>query len=298
MEKVCVLMSTYNGEKFLKEQLDSLVAQEGVDISILVRDDGSKDGTKEILDDWQEKGLLTWYTGENLKSARSFMHMVSVAPDADYYAFCDQDDVWETNKIVSAISLMKEKECDLYYSSYTTVDSELNVLSKDVQKPIMNTLGTAFVYASVTGCTMVFSHNLLVKAKKYEPHHLMMHDSWLYKIALATGGRVVYDSHSHILYRQHENNVIGDHHSKLILWKNRLGRIIHGDRKRYGEVKDLYDGYKDIMGEKELNTILPLIGYYDKSLFKRISIAFSSKYKTGVLSKDILFKIAVIFKLF
>ena len=76
IEKVCVLMSTYNGEKFLKEQLDSLVAQEGVDISILVRDDGSTDHTTDILKSYEKNISLIWYEGRNLGWAQSFMDLI------------------------------------------------------------------------------------------------------------------------------------------------------------------------------------------------------------------------------
>ena len=89
MEKVIVLLSTYNGGKYLSEQLDSLVAQKGVDVGILVRDDGSTDTTLSILDEWQEKGLLTWYSSGNLGPGKSFMDLLKRAPSGAYYAFCD-----------------------------------------------------------------------------------------------------------------------------------------------------------------------------------------------------------------
>ena len=84
MENVCILMSTYNGEKYLKEQIESLKTQQGVSVSILVRDDGSTDSTKQILEYYKNQGVLDWYTGENLKSARSFLDLVYRAPDSEY----------------------------------------------------------------------------------------------------------------------------------------------------------------------------------------------------------------------
>ena len=103
--KVLILVSTYNGEKYLPEQLDSLYAQEGVDIHILVRDDGSKDNTIGILKNYQgSKGKMTIIEGENIGAGQSFLALINEAttnyPDYDYYAFCDQDDVWYGNKVV------------------------------------------------------------------------------------------------------------------------------------------------------------------------------------------------------
>ena len=93
-KKVLILLSTYNGERYIKEQIESLLKQENVKVSILVRDDGSTDGTINILNEYQKQGKLKWYTGENLKPAKSFMNLVENAPEYEYYAFCDQDDVW------------------------------------------------------------------------------------------------------------------------------------------------------------------------------------------------------------
>ena len=85
MKRVCVLISTYNGEKYLEEQLESIVSQKDVEVDILVRDDGSKDDTKKILDTWTQKSNLKWYQGENLGFALSFLDLVKNASDYDYY---------------------------------------------------------------------------------------------------------------------------------------------------------------------------------------------------------------------
>ena len=100
--KVCVLISTYNGEKFLDEQIASILAQKGVEVDILVRDDGSSDMTCSLLERWQKEGKLKWYKGENLGFARSFMNLLKTASVYDYYAFCDQDDVWLPEKLKKA----------------------------------------------------------------------------------------------------------------------------------------------------------------------------------------------------
>ena len=95
MNKILILMSTYNGEKYLSEQLNSLLLQENVNIKILIRDDGSTDNTHKILNFYSSNyPNISWYTGENKGPALSFMDLLFNAPESDYYAFCDQDDVW------------------------------------------------------------------------------------------------------------------------------------------------------------------------------------------------------------
>ena len=97
-------MSTFNGEKYLQEQLNSLFNQENIKLDILVRDDNSTDKTKEILD----RNHIKWYTGKNLKPAKSFFDLIKKSGDFEYYAFCDQDDVWDNKKLYIAIKKLEK----------------------------------------------------------------------------------------------------------------------------------------------------------------------------------------------
>jgi len=101
-------MSTYNGEKYLEEQINRILAKTDVDFRLLVRDDNSSDGTVAILRRYENHPRFQWYGGENLGCAKSFMDLLYSAPDADFYAFSDQDDIWYPNKISSAIYLLRQ----------------------------------------------------------------------------------------------------------------------------------------------------------------------------------------------
>ena len=292
-----VLLSTYNGEKYLREQIDSLLNQKGLNVSILVRDDGSTDSTHLILRDYSEKGLLTWYTGPNLKPALSFLDLARNAFETEYYAFCDQDDVWLPDKLSTAIKSLESHSAELYYSSFTTVDSCLNIIKENEQHHGIDRLGAALINMAVTGCTMVFSNRLLVAVNRYSPKRIMMHDSWLYKIALALDYKVIYDPTAHIYYRQHENNVIGAKGSIWKKWKSRYNRWFNFvSNDRYNEALDLYDGYKNFMTPSQLSVIEPLIGYQSKSFYERLRVALLPTYRTGVLSVDISFVLSFIAK--
>ena len=102
--RIAVLMSSYNGEQYIKEQIDSILNQKGkFNIDIYVRDDGSFDNTIHILEDYQKKGLIKFCGGENIGPAKSFLTLLALADGYDFYAFADQDDIWFENKIESAI---------------------------------------------------------------------------------------------------------------------------------------------------------------------------------------------------
>ena len=95
--KVLILLSVYNGQKYLQEQLNSLYNQRGVDVSILIRDDGSSDHSIDIIRENQKDHDIKLIEGKNVGFAQSFWELVRNATEADYYAFCDQDDYWEEN---------------------------------------------------------------------------------------------------------------------------------------------------------------------------------------------------------
>ena len=208
---VAVLMATYNGGKFLREQLNSLIEQIGVKVTILVRDDGSTDNTTSILDEFQNNQLLTWYTGEHLNAGYGFLDLMKNAPKADYYAFCDQDDVWECNKLIKAIEVLEKApkdKCNLYGSGLKLVNETLDFISEHQLKE-KRTPQARFIFPNIAGCTMVFNQKLLDATNKYHPQHILMHDAWICMICLGLGGNVYVDKNSYIKYRQHGNNVIG-----------------------------------------------------------------------------------------
>lgn len=211
MHSVTVVLATYNGEKYLREQLDSLLRQKGVDVKILVRDDGSKDGTTAILDEYKNRGLLIWYTGEHLNVQKGYLDLLKNAPESEYYAFCDQDDVWDDDKLLFAVTELVRFPKDIpsmYYCGQRLVDENMKLICthkiSDVRSPHTN-----FLISNVAGCTAVFNRVLLDAVNSVEPDFILMHDSWLFKVCLALGGCYFADSSAHINYRQHGGNVAG-----------------------------------------------------------------------------------------
>lgn len=234
MEKVLVLMSLYNGHLYIRQQFDSLLNQKGVNISLLIRDDGSTDKSAyTIIKEFIDRSCNILLTkGENCGSARSFMNLLYEAKvsycDYDYYAFCDQDDVWLPDKLHAAIEKLKKmdgrKPC-LYLGSYQMVDSNLNEIPTVHKKPSLDMV-SAFVSNPATGCTMVFNKKLLEAVVSKRPDYMIMHDYWMYLVCLALGGEIYYDPTPYMLYRQHDHNVIGGKKDSFMKrWSTRLRKL-------------------------------------------------------------------------
>lgn len=220
MEKVCILLSTYNGEKYVNEQIDSLLAQENVDVTILIRDDGSKDNTVSILKDYASKNskivLLEKEFGQNFNVAKSFSFLLTSAykmfDDIKYFFFCDQDDFWLPGKCFRAVERLKthSEKPALYFSRKKLVNGELKPLDK---KDVIRLTGSFFDYfdrSNAFGCTMCMTRplvQLLGDDSFYQ--HPFLHDNYIYRLCLAGGFPIVYDDAETILYRQHSSNVTG-----------------------------------------------------------------------------------------
>ena len=230
MTKVTVLLSTYNGEKYLKEQLDSIFAQTDVEVSVLARDDGSNDGTKKLLSGYEKVKLIR---GSNMGVGNSFMNLVYAAEDdSEYYAFADQDDFWEPEKLSEAINLLKEQEKQLYVSNQTPVDKHLREITplRFDNAPDLSPL-SIMSENPVAGCTMVFSREFrdtLADVVHRPTAGLLkkrIHDVWVDMVGAVTG-EVIYDHRSFIKYRQHENNVVGTKKSSpLDILRNQIKKF-------------------------------------------------------------------------
>ena len=209
MKKVQVLMSTYNGERFLREQLQSLLNQTYPNLEILIRDDGSRDATASILQEYANKySNVHVYLEENVGAVHSFFWLLSRC-DADYAAFCDQDDVWLPEKVERAVEkLQRVKGPGLYCSNKILVDSNLRVISDNKGQKLRPGFGNAVVESICTGCTALLNRELVLDIQKHIPRNAIIHDWWCYLAASYTG-RVIFDERAFIWYRQHEHNVIG-----------------------------------------------------------------------------------------
>ncbi len=200
-------MSTYNGAEYLEEQLRSILNQEDVDVRVLIRDDGSVDGTIAILKEYERIPNVRIIYGSNIGAAKSFLELIKVCDGTPYYSFADQDDIWLPNKLSIAITALNDNRAVLYHGLAGRVDKHLNKLP-DLQYYPKDSFGASLL-TSATGCTMVLTHDFIEILKTHVPDKISMHDAWVYRVAFALGLKVFYDPESYMLYRQHDHNVSG-----------------------------------------------------------------------------------------
>ncbi len=214
--QVAVVMSTYNGEKYIREQINSILTQEDVDIHLFIRDDGSKDSTLSIIKEFDMKyaNIHLMLDGQNLGPAVSFMHLLYQINGYDYYAFADQDDIWKKRKMITGIQRIQSKdEPALYCSNQILYIDGKETGYRFESAPPTDYLSTLFAN-KISGCTMLFNDKLfriLVNEQKRvsdEILRLRMHDTWVMLVADLMG-TIVYDNESYIDYRIHSNNTVG-----------------------------------------------------------------------------------------
>jgi glycosyltransferase involved in cell wall biosynthesis len=235
--RIAVLLSTYNGEAFLAAQLDSLLAQEGVEVEVFARDDGSSDATLAILAGYARHwpGLARPMAGANLGPAASFMTLLGDAPDGfDGYAFCDQDDVWLPDKLARAMSSQGAAGEDapaLYCSRVTCVDRALRPLGPAPIKRDGSFEHLLFENIAF-GVTVVMNRPAAALVRARPPRAgMIMHDWWC-ALTVSAFGSVTYDAQPSVLYRQHGLNQIGQSPSRVGEWA-RLARLFARAPRRF-----------------------------------------------------------------
>ena len=212
MKKVLVLMATHNGEKYIEDQLLSILNQKNVDVDILVSDDNSCDTTIEIIKKYLYTNKIKITSGVFGSPQKNFYNLINVADgiNYDYYAFSDQDDVWIEDKLENAISkLSEEKNEFLFYSCNSLpVDENLNSLNSKYKTKLVDAFSKSLICSNTQGATMVINRKLLNLLKGKESQTKIMHDVWIHKTTLLIGGKVLFDSSVGLYYRIHSNNVV------------------------------------------------------------------------------------------
>ncbi len=218
-----VLLATYNGARFLREQIDSVLAQQDIDLRILARDDGSGDETPSILKEYAAQHpdrFRVIPTDTPTGSAQRNFHQLLLASTADYVAFCDQDDVWLPHKLQHTVRRMQQLEAQHDTSTPVLISTDLRVVNEMLQTiaPSLwqqNSIGNAakpplgqlLSDNTVTGCTALLNR-ALVEHMQEMPPAVLMHDHWAALIAASTGAIAGIDETT-VLYRQHSSNVVG-----------------------------------------------------------------------------------------
>lgn len=294
-----ILLSTYNGERYLKSQLDSYLALSNYEnVSVLIRDDGSTDGTAEILKEYRDKYGFEVIFGENLGLNKSVYELIEKRDrECDLYAFSDQDDVWLPDKLVRAeerLSSLTDEPAMYAGTSYLAKGEELEIIGKTSvpKKPL--SFYNAMVENVCIGHTVVINASL---AELYEGGYsdgIFVFDYWAYLLA-SVAGRIVFDSEPGALYRQHDDNAIGYKASFLGKMKVRIGRVFAG--KSYYNALQLHsflEVYADIIPEEY---VLEAQDFFksERSFFTRLGYIFRTKAYRNGFAEGLIFRLMYLF---
>jgi len=275
-------LSTFNGEAYLQAQLDSLYAQTYPRMRILARDDGSSDATPAILERARAAGRIDVVVGNNnLGPGLSFFELLRVAAAADtsFVAFCDQDDVWLSEKVeraVAALSSADAGEAALYCSRLEIVDASLDHVGL-TPMPAKTGFGNALVENVAVGCTIVLNRRAIDLVAGKLPASVLIHDWWCYAV-LSCFGKIVFDAQPSIKYRQHGANAFGATSANARGWGRKLRRFSGsgaGLHWQSDQAAVFLESFGDHMPAIERQLVECFVGAR-VSLLKRFSLAASA----------------------
>ena len=231
--KVQILLATYNVEKFLREQLDSIINQEYKSWEILIHDDGSNDNTILILSEYQNNfpNKIKLLIDKKIFSSASknFFHLIeNRSREVNLYCLCDQDDIWHKSKlkfIVERYNSKEDKEPLLIHSDLSLIDDKGKLLENSHNKLINHqknfiTKNKALYYNAVPGCAMSINSTLADKISYSK--FMVMHDWWILLSAIYINTNVVYINYPLVKYRQHSGNVLGYKKNNILILVIRL----------------------------------------------------------------------------
>jgi len=263
---ISILMATYNGEKYIEEQLESLFTQTNTDFILYIQDDASTDSTWKILNRFYEKypeKIRLSQLEKNTGNAKfNFLELMARVQD-DYIMLCDQDDVWLPTKIEETLAKMKEMETEypnqpiIVHTDLTVVDKDLNIISPSFKYAMesdftRNAFPQLLIQNILTGCTCMYNRRLSEYLVR-KPNYCIMHDWWLMLIASAFG-KIGHIDKPTILYRQHGENSVGAQNFRTLAYV--LERVRKGNEIKkailitFSQAESILEVFNDLLPDK------------------------------------------------
>jgi glycosyltransferase involved in cell wall biosynthesis len=303
--KVDILLATYNGSRFLADQIDSLLGQSYLNFQIIIRDDGSQDSTSSILLDYAkafpEKISVLQDTDGTLGVIKNFSRLLEHA-SSPYVMLCDQDDVWLPQKVESAVKQIKQAEQAnslnlpiLAHTDLLVVDQTLNIKNRSFMnfaglKPERSKFKNILVQNIITGCTVIMNRPLVTACIPI-PEGVLMHDWWIALVASSLG-KIHYSDVSHIYYRQHGENVLGvNSFNPAYIYKKFRGLIrLKGEgvlAKNIIQAKAVYAKFSTTMDTENLNTLQEFISLEEQSFWGKRQVLLRKGFSKGRFSQNV-----------
>lgn len=288
-DKIKILMATYNGEKYLSEQIESILNQTYENWELYILDDCSTDATITVIQSYMQKDSRIFYqeNTQNMGQVATFDKLLQESKNAKYVMFCDQDDVWNDNKLAVTFEQMKRAEeikkgPILVYTDLDYVDHNLRPIT--VNKPVVENrdLRTLYSYNFAWGCTMLLNQELINEAIGFSDV-AENHDYWIHMIAMLTGN-VYYLDVPTLKYRQHANNVTGGMNNRTFRKKlNRLTKVYNNFSIAINQNKIISKKFPENKESQEYFKI------FSHSYFYRIYLAKKFGLKKSTTKENMLF---------
>ena len=306
MSTIAIIMATYNGEKYVSEQIDSILASSYQDFELFIYDDGSADDTVSILKDYERRYPEKVHVKRNevnLGHRMNFIHALSITT-ADYIMFSDQDDVWKPGKVAITLKRMRHMEAQLgkeiplaVFTDAVVVDQDLNTLNASFfcsghLNPCKTDLPHLLMENKLIGCTVMVNAALRrVLQSKPLPQKARFHDWWLALIA-ASYGKIGYVREGPLLYRQHGGNVVGDTGFYAYV-KSRMSNLIKQQEAlalSYEQADEFLSLYGDTLPQEKQEILSHFAKLREKSfLERRLLLLHYGFLKTGLVRNIGLF---------
>lgn len=259
-KRVAVLLSSYNGEKYIEEQIESILSQTYEHLTLFIRDDCSKDNTAQILKKYEDNEKVVLLKSEkNLGYPEAFYEMMRLVNGYDYYSFSDQDDVWDLNKVASAVDILNNgdstKPC-LLFSNYDVVDEELKFIRRSVG-PKDNPGFELSLFSSIgLGFTYVLNDRLKELVLKERSVKTVTKDVWIGMLASAFGS-VYYDPKSTAKHRRNEGAYSAQDRTFFSIQKDRFKKLFMDDGfiNIRNVMEEFYETFCDKLKEKDKKTL-------------------------------------------
>lgn len=292
--KICVMMAMYNPKEYVVEQIDSILNQADVEVNLVIRDDGSvkREWVDYVKENYPGVDLIE---GNNLGIAKNIKMLIDYVysnyDDYSFFAYSDQDDFWESDKLITAIKQIEKMDNNLpclYYSNLMVSDSNLNPQHMHFKKGVVkNTSGQALARYFVYACTTVINFKMISELHKVGFDNLE-YDVAVYLVALFTGNSF-YDEDSHIKYRMHGSNLSGQHKKgfKQLLFRfKQLFNLKSMGRAYEAGARYILKHYGDILDDNKTRECR-LVLEYRESFLKKLKLLFSKRVSAGYMPRSL-----------
>lgn len=293
-----VLMSCYNGEKYIAEQIDSILNQESIEIKLIIRDDGSSDSTIGILREYEDKNpeTIKIILGENVGIHKSFYELLKKCPDTDFVAFADQDDYWDSDKLICAISQLQDSNSDFYSCAARLCDERLNELNRTTSDEKMNIhyqkKDNCVLTPGTQGCTIVVSNRLKKFLMNNSFPDYYGHDTWITVVSYYFFS-CIYDKNTHMLYRQHNQSWTGNRKNRFMQFKREVVLFFSGLERYSCLANDLVARFGPNLDSSSYEVLL-LLSKKKKNIKEKMNLILNHNFRKYGFIRNFVFKFGVL----